>query len=882
MTSLAPRFLILPDRLGAMAIRLLVGALLLALPLLALGHWRNIVIDPSIYTLWHTILETITTVLAAMIALLAWSTRHIEALEPRFGVAGILFAAVAALNMAHFLSFPGLPTAPPGIDLQPTLSFWMATQTSTALALLAAAFLPKTSPHGGRWMRYALAFALLLALAILWLDWAHPDRLPLWWQVGQGLTAIKIYGEYLITMLFALAVPLLARQTLYEKNEEDRLALGLLTWSALILAVGETSFTLYANHSEWIALLGHIDRLLAFTLIYKALFFRGIRLPYLRLAEAERRLTVSRERYQTLFQHAPDGILLVDGDGRILRANPAIARMFGHTLDTILGQPVELLLPPALRELHQRHRLDFMQQPVARDMGPGMELVALRSDGSTFPVEVALVPVSPTILPPPSMPTSAAPHDAQRALEDDEGDSAVAPLNSRSGVMCIVRDITRRKELEGRLMHQATHDALTGLPNRALFLDRLHQAKARIPRHGGVFAVMLLDLDHFKKVNDSLGHPAGDDLLRQVAERLRGVLRAEDTVARLGGDEFVILTQDLQDNGDAALIAEKIVQSLAAPFLLGGREVVIGASLGIALYPLDADACDDLLRNADIALYKAKEDGRNTFRFYSRAMDEEAQARLGLEQGLRHAIEKGEFVLHYQPQMTRPGRLLGAEVLLRWRHDGQWIPPDRFIPLAEETGLINPIGEWVLRTACMQAARWKQEGLLLDRLAINVSARQFHQPDFIDRLKRILEETGWPASRLELEITESTLMDAPEASARALQAIDALGARLAVDDFGTGYSSLAYLKHFHIDTLKIDRSFIRDLPDDENNAAIVEAIIAMARSLALETVAEGVETEAQRAWLVDRRCHVFQGWLFSKPLPAEDFMRAYGPATSIA
>jgi diguanylate cyclase (GGDEF)-like protein len=385
----------------------------------------------------------------------------------------------------------------------------------------------------------------------------------------------------------------------------------------------------------------------------------------------------------------------------------------------------------------------------------------------------------------------------------------------------------------------------------------------------------MVDLDLFKNVNDSLGHPAGDQLLKVVAQRIRQRLREEDTLARVGGDEFVVLLEHLRRAEDAAIVAQAILGVMSEPAALsGGHEVYVSGSVGVSLFPDDGGDATQLMRNADTALYQAKAQGRNTYRFYTEALTRAANDRLSLEARLRRGFERGELLLYYQPQVSiEDGRILGVEALLRWQsaEDG-FITPDRFIPLAEETRLILPIGDWVLHTACAQLRSWIDEGCEPVRVAVNISSRQFEQKDLASSVRTALEQSGLPPELLELEITESAIMAQGEQAVEAIRELKALGVSIALDDFGTGYSSLAYLKRFAIDTLKIDRSFVRDIPEDRNDQAIAATIIAMARTLGIQVLAEGVETPEQLAFLCSHGCHAWQGFLFSRPVPAKDLV----------
>jgi diguanylate cyclase (GGDEF)-like protein len=442
-------------------------------------------------------------------------------------------------------------------------------------------------------------------------------------------------------------------------------------------------------------------------------------------------------------------------------------------------------------------------------------------------------------------------------------------------------EIAERRLADQRVVHMAHHDALTGLPNRTLLADRVGQAIARAHRSGGKLAVLFLDLDRFKNVNDSFGHAVGDMLLTAVAARLTASRREEDTVARLGGDEFIISIPDVADAAEAESVAARILGDLAKPFTINGHQLHADGSIGIALYPRDGDTAETLMRNADTAMYHAKESGRGNFQFFSAQLTERVSHRLSTETNLRRALERGEFIVHYQPLMNlSTGQIDGAEALLRWpQQDQRLVSPVEFIPIAEETGLIVPLGEWVLLEACAQAQAWQtlHPGL---RIAVNLSARQFRQKNLIGMIEQALGESRLAPSLLELELTEGMLMHNVEEATHILARLDEIGVRLAIDDFGTGYSSLSYLKRFPIHTLKIDRSFVRDISTDPDDAAIVTAIVAMARSLNLRVTAEGVETEEQATFLRSLTCDQAQGFHFGRPMPAADFGLRLGAARS--
>ena len=450
-----------------------------------------------------------------------------------------------------------------------------------------------------------------------------------------------------------------------------------------------------------------------------------------------------------------------------------------------------------------------------------------------------------------------------------------APLSAphAGGKVFLLKDLSERREAQNNLHYMATHDMLTLLPNRMLFTDRLQQALTRAPWHKRQVAVLMLDLDRFKIINNSLGHETGDKLLKAAAERLIGIVRAGDTVARFGGDEFAVLLTDLRNADDVGNITEKIITALSQPLTLDARELFVTVSIGVSIYPNDGEDALTLLRNADAALYRAKDLGKNTYQLYSPGMSAGAGEHIELEAALRRALLRDELVLHFQPQIAlATRRIVGAEALLRWNRDGDESPllsPLHFIPLAEETGLIIPIGEWVLYHACRQARLWRDAGHAGLRVAVNLSDREFKKKNLIETVKHILKDTGLEADLLELELTEGIIMRNVDTTIDTLHELKAMGVQLSIDDFGTGYSSLSYLKRLPLDALKVDRSFVKDIPADPDDMAITAAIIAMAHNLRLNVVAEGVEDRHQLNFLREHQCDMVQGYLFSRPLPAD-------------
>lgn len=553
----------------------------------------------------------------------------------------------------------------------------------------------------------------------------------------------------------------------------------------------------------------------------------------------EQRQTERRLREAAaVFENTADGIFVADLDGTIRDVNSAFTRITGFSREEVLGQNPRLWKS----DLHEPDFYRSMWWSLADGGCWRGEIWNRRKDGRTYPAWLSIRQV---------------------------GDSD----DNITGYVAVFSDISHVKSAEARLDYLAHHDSLTDLPNRLLLNDRLSHAITRAARKDQTIAVIFLDLDRFKHVNDSFGHTLGDSLLQQAARRLGQCIRADDTVARIGGDEFTLLLEDVAGEEAASIVAEKVVEAFAAPFRIDQHEIYVSPSLGVALYPGCGEDADTLLRNADAAMYQAKQQSGNTYAFYSEALTEDAFARVQLEGSLRRALDQEEFSLRYQPQVDLvSGDVIGVEALLRWENaETGIIGPDQFIPFAEETGMIVPIGEWVLREACRAAGAWIDAGIEFGRISVNVAGPQLHRDGLVDAVMAALEESGLPPSRLELEVTEGFIMERAEHSLLTLKEIRDLGVRLAIDDFGTGYSSLGYLKRLPINVLKIDQSFVRDTPVDPNNAGICKAVIALAQNLDLDVVAEGVETEQQREFLIESSCRFGQGYLFSRPVPFDEF-----------
>ncbi|MGX9715393.1 putative bifunctional diguanylate cyclase/phosphodiesterase [Janthinobacterium lividum] len=676
--------------------------------------------------------------------------------------------------------------------------------------------------------------------------------------------SISVSTSALITLAVGLCLTALcyvsARQI---ESESTRLLLqyhasGHTLGAALLPANG---MSLDANHrgSLYVLLGGVLSSLLAAAYVYQLVSRNSViaritgertaalQFANLRLSEdiaARMHNEKSLRLRERIIEVSANAIILCSADapGYLIEyVNPAFERITGYTAGEVIGQRLEDLQGP------EQGRQDMHAITAAlREQREGKAIVRnFRKDGSSYWSELFVAPVR----------------------DDGDGDGAL------SHFVVAQYDISTVMRFEQEMEFQARHDILTGLANRALLRERLEQAMAVTRRSGLPLWVVFIDLDRFKFVNDTLGHDAGDLVLKSVAERLRDATREVDTVARLGGDEFVLLLPQHGNGEPGAAILQRIQDAVAQPLQLGEYEFFLSCCMGVAVYPDDGDDADTLIKHADIAMYRAKEQGRGNWQFYASGMNAGTLERLGLESELRHALERGQFHLEYQPQLDlASGAVVGMEALLRWQHPqlGR-IPPASFIGLAEEMGLITPIGDWVLRTACAQTRAWQLAGHGPLRLAVNLSARQFKQRNLLHAVAQALAETGLDAAHLELELTESMVMHNVEQATAIMANLKALGVQLSIDDFGTGYSSLAYLRHFPIDVLKIDKTFVSDITHSDDDAAIVRAIISLAHSLRLKVIAEGVETEQQLAFLRQQGCDQMQGYLFSRPLAAPAF-----------
>ncbi len=549
---------------------------------------------------------------------------------------------------------------------------------------------------------------------------------------------------------------------------------------------------------------------------------------------ARQQALADREYYtSTIINNMADAMLTFDERGYIQDSNSVVKNLFGYSQNKLHNMMITDLVEQPLNVLCQgicdedRKNTTLLQQATA-----------LKMDDQSFHIEYVISKIN---------------------------------FSGKDTYIILIRDVSERKQAEEKLYRSANFDALTSLPNRNLFYDRLEHAMSVAQRNETLLAVMFIDLDHFKIINDTLGHAAGDKLLQKVSSRLSSTIRKSDTVARLGGDEFVIILEALATVNPIAHTAIKIIDSLRLPFLIQKQEIFITPSIGISIYPFGEHHADDLVIEADLAMYRAKQRGRNTFEFYTQEMNSRSIARLTLETSLRHALDKEEYILYYQPQYDIiKKQIVGMEALLRWNNASKGlVSPVEFIPILEETGLIIEVGNWVLESSIKQIAEWMAQYKQVPKVSVNISARQFDTNDLPLQIEKTLKKYNVPAAQLEIEVTESAIMNDLEQTSKQLNALHELGVSIALDDFGTGHSSLVYLKNYPIDTIKIDKSFINNLCCDQSNQAITRAIVAMAQALEMDILAEGVETHEQKAWLKSHQCNLIQGYLFARPMPVE-------------
>lgn len=899
------------------------------------------------YLVLHTTMETVSIFISMMVFIVAWNSRA-SRYPHSLIVLSSLFFVVSFLDFSHTLSYPGMSNFFTENDTNKYLNFWMAARFIASLGLLTFA-LQSFERMTSRFKKYVMFLSVLtVSFVFSWLVVVHEDYFPIWFIPGSGLTPIKKDFEYLIIALNIVTAVILWKRL----KSSQALDISLMWGAVCIMAMGELFFTLYTTKTGAYNVLGHLYKVIAYILIYRAVVVEAIERPYRDLEESQKNLEltvnasntglwdlnwltketsfssvwkqqvgyaahelanhfdtwlallhpedrqraidvfqtfldtpsmtkyenefrlchkdgsyrwifargekikaanglvervvgshtditvrkVEEDRFRSAVQASPNAMIMVNTKGIIVLTNSQTESMFEYPDGGLIGLHLDNLIPRSVESSHQRNVENYLKSPSDRPMGQGRLLFARRCNGEEFRVEIGLTPIT---------------------------------AQDGNYVLASVVDITSRIEAERRIEKLINYDLLTELPNRQLMMDRMQHAMIAAQRSGSRLALLYMNLDRFKHINDTLGHNAGDALLIEIAKRLSSIIKNTDTVARIAGDEFALVLEDVNED-DVARMAGKVLEVVATGFLFEGQEVVLTPSIGIAMFPQDGQDGESLFLSADTAMNKVKEDGRNDFRFFAKAMQQRTARMLQLESAMHHALERNQFQLLYQPQLTMDGKtVIGVEALLRWTHpELGFISPAEFIPLAESNGLIIPIGTWVLRTALLQLKSWIDAGMKPVIMAVNLSAIQFRHPNLRGMVTGILNEVALPPEYLELELTESVATADPVNAIAVMNELHNLGIRLAIDDFGTGYSSLSYLKKFKVYKLKIDQSFVRDIATDSDDRAIVTAIIQMSKGLGFRTIAEGVETQAQSDFLMAQGCDEFQGYIFSKPLPA--------------
>ncbi|MDP3516432.1 MAG: EAL domain-containing protein [Pseudohongiella sp.] len=773
----------------------------------------------------HSALMLFSVVVCACIFIVGWHV--LDESRPKASVLlACAFLAVGLFDTAHMLSYQGMPDFLTTNTSEKALAFRLIAGLIAAIALLVFVMprpdMQPPKPVLSKALYLAVTLTGALGLSLLFI-FSPAVLQPLSnTSLMSGLLDMLVIVVHIITLYWLL---------------KGKSAIDAPNRSGLALAVGlmvasQSLFLLSVEAMDPASFLAHVYKAISYVFLYRSIFLNNISLPVVRLRDANQSLQYYASQMDELLRNAPDGIVGVDTSGKITFLNARTEDMFGYSQQELVGEKIEMLLPISMRDRHSHLRSEYLRTPTGRPMSTTRGLVGRRKDGREVPLDIAL--------------------GFHQGIHGGQ-------------ITAFIRDVTERQKLEAEMLHRANHDLLTGLPNRALLRERLERALVQARRQQSGFALIMIDLDNFKDINDGWGHSLGDQLLVTVARRLAGVLREGDTVARFGGDEFVVLAENMADPEATRAIVDKILSVLSHVFMLGQTEFVVSASLGVANYPLHGNDTETLLSMADIAMYKAKGAGRRTACFYDETMGLHQQQQTQLKSWLIGALEKQELMVFYQPQYDVANQdIIGFEALLRWDHpEVGWISPDKFIPVAEANGMIIPVTEWILRQVCAQINIWQDMGYH-NRVSVNISAVHFRREGVLCQLiENLLDCSGINPQLLGLELTETALMDNPAIVADTLRRMVGLGLHISIDDFGTGYSSLASLQLYPLHTLKVDRSFMGGLARDNKSAAIVKGLVNLAASLGLEVLAEGVETEDQLDFLRSCGCDSIQGWLMN-------------------
>jgi len=787
----------------------------------------------------HTFLETLAVVISALIFSTGWHA-YVLSRSTNVVLIACAFFAVALLDSGHFMSYSGMPDfVTPGIPSK-AIDFWLAARFIAATAILVSVMIGWKPFSTLRTCYFIASLCLAYSGAAYWLILMHPAAIPETFIAGSGLTPFKIIAEYVIVLIHITSAVLLL---LFMGNRlPDNEYTRNLFVAVCIMVLSELCFTLYSNVSDIFNLVGHLYKIMAYFYLYQAMFAVSIKIPVEKLQRSQKLVFNEKELAQVTLNSISDAVISTDISGQVQLLNPVAEALTGWTQKEASG----MLLDEVFHIVNPMSR-KAIENPAHRAIAFG-EIVALSNhsilisrDNKEYSIEHAAAPIR-------------------------DGEDNIL------GCVLIFHNITEKYQLMEQISWQAGHDTLTRLPNRTLLSDRIGQSIAHAQRQEQLLLVCFMDLDGFKAVNDQHGHALGDKLLIEVARRLINVVRGDDTVSRLGGDEFVLLLGEIGTMDEVDLLLSRILEEMARPFLIGEELLKISASIGATIFPFDISDTDTLLRHADQAMYQAKQSGRNRFHLFDASMDHQVQERHQKLARLELAMKQDELCLYYQPKVNlKSGRIIGMEALIRWQHPeiGLCGPCD-FLPLTEDSNLIVEIGNWVLEEALRQISVWHALGHDW-KVSVNIAARQLQRHDFVSNIQSILgKHPAAPAHRLELEILESTALEDMDHVRTIILACQDLGMSISLDDFGSGYSSLAYLRHLPVNILKIDQSFVRDMLDDEDDCALVDGILQMARAFKRDVIAEGMETAAHGALLLKLGCDTAQGNGIAHPMPAAD------------
>ena len=789
----------------------------------------------------HTAIETLSVVVAALIFAVGW---HVYMLSRATNVVLIAcaFLAVALLDFGHFMSYSGMPEFITPSSANKSIYFWLAARFIAALALLAAVLL-SWKPFSTLRSCYLIAgFCIAYTVTAFVLIHFYPAALPKAFIAGTGLTPFKVAAEYGIVLIH-IATALLLLIFMGNRLTDNEYSRNLFI-AVCIMVLSELCFTLYANVTDIYNLAGHLYKIVAYAFLYKAIFAISVKAPFKNLLQSQNILSIEKEFAQITLNSIGDAIITTDYDGTVLNLNPVAEILTGWTQAEARGLALEdvfnIINPVTRRPVGNPayHAIRDLRN-VADDINKLTLLLSKTSE--EYSIEYSASPI-----------------------HNSEGYAL--------GCVLVFHNITEKNQLIEQISWQAGHDTLTKLPNRTLLSDRIGQAIAHAQRQEQLLLVCFMDLDGFKAVNDQHGHEMGDKLLIEVARRLIDAVRSDDTVSRLGGDEFVLLLSEINTMDEVDILLSRILDEIAKPYLIGQQTLKISASIGATVFPFDSSDTDTLLRHADQAMYEAKQSGRNRFHLFDASMDLQAQEHHQHLARLEQAVTQNELLLHYQPKVNlKSSKIIGMEALLRWQHPEQGLlTPLHFLHLAEDSNLIIEIGNWVLHEALRQIAVWHAAGHEWV-VSVNIAARQLQSHDFVNNLQSIMaQHPGAPANKLELEILESSALADMDHVRGIILACQGMGISFSLDDFGSGYSSLAYLRHLPVNTIKIDQSFVRDMLDDEEDCALVDGILQMARVFKREVIAEGMETAAHGALLLKLGCNTAQGFGIASAMPAAD------------